>query len=162
MDRLNRSRMSGRMTLTAVLACCLQGCRSTHSEVPPGKPYQTTGAPSPSVGFSNEPHPSLATGMANLYGNRAPGSLTQDGRGDSSNAGGLMLGTPTPGPANLGAPTDNKYAAPGTAGTSGANSSGNSSLGNALLRTIPPASQMVARDADGIPGSAGSVGGSYP
>ena len=164
MDRLNRSLLAGRMALAAaVVVCCSQGCRSTHSEVPPGKPYQTTGGAPPTVGFSNEPHPNLATGMASLYGNRAPGSQVQDGRGDSSNPGGLMLGTPTQGSATLGAPTDNLYGAPGTASTGGSASSGSSSLGNALLKTIPPASQMVAKDADtSIPGSAGSAGGSYP
>jgi hypothetical protein len=163
MDRLNRSILGWRITLAAaVVFGCSQGCRSTHSEVPPGKPYQTTGGAPPAVGFSNEPHPNLATGMASLYGNRAPSSQVQDGRGDSSNPGGLLLGTPTQGPATLGAPTDNLYGAPGTASTGGSASSGSSSLANALLKTIPPASQMVAKDQEQIPGSAGSAGGSYP
>ena len=164
MDRLNRSLLAGGMALASAVAfCCSQGCRSTHSEVPAGKPYQTTGGAPPSVGFSNEPHPNLATGIASLYGNKAPGSQAQDGRGDSSNPGSLMLGTPTQGPATLGAPTDNLYGPPGTAGMGGSVSSGSSSLGNALLKTIPPASQMVAKDADAsLPGSAGSTGGSYP
>ncbi len=163
MDRLNRSLLAGRMAMAAAVAfCCSQGCRSTHSEVPAGKPYQTTGGGPPSVGFSNEPHPNVATGMASLYGNKAPGSLVQDGRGDSSNPGGLMLGTPTQGPVTLGAPTDNRYGAPGTASTGDSSSSGSSPLANALLKSIPPASQMVAKDPEATPGSAGSAGGSYP
>ncbi len=163
MERLNRSLLAGRMAVAAAVAfCCSQGCRSTHSEVPPGKPYQTTGGTPPTVGFSNDPHPSLATGPASLYSNRGPGSLVQDGRGDSSNTGGLMLGTPTQGPATLGAPTDNRFGPPGTSGTSDSSSSGSSSLGNALLKSIPPASQVLANDPGGAPGSAGSAGGSYP
>ncbi len=164
MDRPSGGLHARGLSLAAVLFfCCAQGCRSTHSEVPPGKPYQTTGGPPSSVGFSNEPHPSLATGMASLYGNKAPGSMTQDGRGDSSNPGGLMLGTPTQGPAALGTPTDNQYGPPGSSNSAGAGSSGGTTLGNALLRTIPSGSQMVAKDPDPVPpGSAGSAGGSYP
>jgi len=95
MDRLNRSLLAGRMAMAAAVAfCCSQGCRNTHSEVPAGKPYQTTGGAPPTVGFSNEPHPSVATGPASLYSNIGPGSQVQDGRGDSSNPGGLMLEHP--------------------------------------------------------------------
>ncbi len=163
MDRLNRILLPRRVFLAAaVVFCSSQGCRSTHSEVPPGKPYQTTGGEPSSLGFSNDPHPSLATGMANLY-NKAPGSSTQDGRGDSSNAGGLMLGTPTSSTPVLGAPTDNQYGAPGSANTGSAASSSSTSLGNALLKTIPSASQMVAKDPNATsPGSPGSAGGAYP
>ena len=163
MDRLNRSLLAGSMAMAAAVAfCCSQGCRSAHSEVPPGKPYQTTGGAPPTVGFSNEPHPSLATGPASLYSNRGPGSQVQDGRGNSSNPGDLMLGTPTQGPATLGAPTDNRYGPPGTAGTSDSSSSGSSSIANALLKSMPPASQVLSKDPAGIPGSPGSAGGSYP
>jgi len=163
MDRLNRSLLAGRIAMAAAVALgCSQGCRSTHSEVPAGKPYQTTGAAPPSVGFSNEPHPNVATGLASLYGNKAPGSQVQDGRGNSSAPGDLVLGTPTQGPATLGAPTDNRYGPPGTAGTGDSSSSGSSSIGNALLKTMPPVSQVLAKDPGAIPGSAGSAGGSYP
>jgi len=163
MDRLNRSPLVGRMAMAAAVAfCCSQGCRNTHSEVPAGKPYQTTGGAPPTVGFSNEPHPSVATGPASLYSNIGPGSQVQDGRGDSSNPGGLMLGTPTQGPATLGTPTNNRYGPPGTAGTSDSSSSGSSSIGNALLKSMPPVSQVLAKDPEAIPGSAGSAGGSSP
>ena len=169
MDRLNRSLLTGRIAMAAAVAFgCSQGCRSTHSEVPAGKPYQTTGGAPPSVGFSNEPHPNVAAGMASLYGNKAPGSQVQDGRGNSSAPGDLVLGTPTQGPATLGAPTDNRYGPPGTAGTADSSSSGSSassgssSIGNALLKSMPPVSQVLAKDPEAIPGSAGSAGGSYP
>ncbi len=164
MDRLNRSLLAGSMAWAAAVAvCCSQGCRSTHSEVPPGKPYQTTGGSPPTVGFSNDPHPSLARGPASLYGNIGPGSQVQDGRGDSSNAGGLMLGTPTQGPAMLGTPTNNLYGAPGTANTGDPSSSGSTSLGNAMLKAMPSAPQLLSKDPpQGIPGSPGSAGGAYP
>ena len=164
MDRLNRSLLAAGMTVAAaIVLSCSQGCRSTHSEVPPGKPYQTTGGEPSAVGFSNEPHPNLSTGMASIWGNRAPGSQVQDGRGNSTGPGDLIIGTPTQGPAFLGAPTDNLYAPPGSAGTGGSASSGSTSLGNALLKTIPSASQMVAKDANAsFPGSSGSAGGSNP
>jgi hypothetical protein len=163
MDRLNRSLLAGRMAVAIVVFFgCSQGCRSTHSEVPPGKPYQTTGGAPPTVGFSNDPHPSLATGPAYLYSNRGPGSQVQDGRGDSSNAGGLMLGTPTQGPAALGMPTDNRYGPPGTASTGDPSSAGSSTLGNALLNSIPPASQVIKNEPAAAPGSAGAAGGAYP
>ena len=85
---------------------------------PPGKPYQTTSGAPPTVGFSNEPHPSTATGMAGLYGNKGPGALVSDGDRTSTTPGDNgTYGTPAPGTANLGAPTDNKLRRPGTAGT---------------------------------------------
>jgi len=162
MDRLNRSLLAGTMAMAAAVAfCCSQGCRSA-SEVPAGKPYQTTGGAPPTVGFSNEPHPSVATGTASLYGNRAPGSQVQDGRGNSSNPGDLMFGTPTQGPATLGTPTDNRYGPPGTAGTGDSSSSGSSSIANSLLKSMPPVSQVLAKDPEATPGSAGSAGGSSP
>ncbi len=165
MDRLNRSLLAGSMAMAAAVAFgCFQGCRSTHSEVPPGKPYQTTGGSPPTVGFSNDPHPSLARGPASLY-NIGPGSQVQDGRGDSSNAGGLMLGTPTQGPATLGTPTNNLYGPPGTANTGDSSSSGSSSIANAMLKAMPSPSQVLSKDpppAPGIPGSPGSAGGAYP
>ncbi len=162
MDRLNRSLLAGSMAMAAAVAfCCSQGCRSTHSEVPPGKPYQTTGGSPPTVGFSNDPHPSLARGPASLY-NMGPGSQVQDGRGDSSNPGGLMLGTPTQGTVNLGAPTNNLYGPPGTANTGDPSSSGSSSIADAMLKAMPPPSQVLAKDPQAIPGSSGSAGGAYP
>jgi len=73
-----------------------------------------------------------------------------------------MLGTPTQGPAILGAPTDNRYGPPGTTGTGDSSSSGSSAIGNAMLKSMPPVSQVLAKDPEAIPGSAGSAGGSSP
>ena len=64
MERPVRIRLAAQLALLAGgLLVCTQGCRSTKSEVPAGKPYQTSGTP-PTVGFSTEPHPNTATGMA--------------------------------------------------------------------------------------------------
>ncbi len=74
-----------------------------------------------------------------------------------------MLGTPTANSPVLGTPTDNQYGAPGTANTGSASSPGSTTLGNALLNTIPSASQMVAKDPNPTtPGSSGSAGAAYP
>lgn len=162
MERPDRIRLAGQLALLAGgFLFCTQGCRSTKSEVPAGKPYQTSGTP-PTVGFSTEPHPNTSTGMAGLYGNKAPGALVSDGRGSSPSSGGTVFGTPPPASANLGVPTNNAYGPPGTAG------SGSSSLGpqaapaDSLLKTMAPVSQVLSKDPATLPGSAGSPGGGYP
>jgi hypothetical protein len=97
MDRLNRTLAAcGLMLLLAA-----GGCRSTHSEVPPGRPYSGDGRQvPPSIGFSSDPHP--MTG---------PSALT------AGTPGTPQLGTPGPASsANYGAPTVNTYGPPGTAG----------------------------------------------
>ena len=134
----------------AVVALGSAGCRSTRSEVPPGKPYQTTSGAPPSVGFSNEPHPSTATGMAALYGNKGPGALLGGDRTTTTPGDNVTYGTPAPGMANLAAPTDNKFGAPGTAGTNDP-SSGTAALGNSLLNSIPNGQKIVEKDMKAIP-----------
>jgi hypothetical protein len=143
----------------AVITLGSAGCRSTRSEVPPGKPYQTTSGAPPSVGFSNEPHPSTATGMAALYGNKGPGALLGGDRTTTTPGDNVTYGIPAPGTANLGAPTDNKFGAPGTAGTNDP-SSGTAALGNSLLNSIPNGQKIVEKDLKAIP--VGGPGGGYP
>jgi hypothetical protein len=93
MDRLNRT-MAG-CSLMLLLAAA-GGCRSTRSEVPPGRPYTSDGRQVPPVGFSAEPHP--MTGPGNAGGPGAP-----------------QFGTPSPASsATMGAPTSNQYGPPGT------------------------------------------------
>jgi hypothetical protein len=165
MDRQIRMGLGGAAALLAGgVLLCTEGCRSTRSEVPAGKPYQTTGAAPPTVGFSQEPRPSTASGMAGLYGNRGPGALVQDGRMPAAGQGATLYGTPTPG-TSLGLPTANQYGPPGTAGTGGASPGGTGAITTSLLNAQPPVSQVLAKDpgaSTNVPGSPGSAGGSYP
>jgi hypothetical protein len=94
MDRLNRT-MAG-CGLMLMLAAA-GGCRSTRSEVPPGRPYTSDGRQVPPVGFSTEPHPTTGPGITN------------------GQPGGPQYGTPSSATsANFGAPTNNLYGGPGT------------------------------------------------
>ncbi len=161
MDRLIHRIMAGTTGLVTVVGlCCAEGCRSPHSEVPPGKPYQTTGG-APPVGFNMDPHPSVASGMASLYGNNGPGGMLPDGQSGPANPTDMVLGTPTQGPATLGLPTDHQYGPPGTAVGGASSEGGSSSLANALLKALPSASQEVAKD-PGVQGTKNSMGGAYP
>ena len=56
MDRLRRVLTGG--TLVAILGPVIaaSGCRSTRSEVPPGKQYSTAGG-TPDLNFNSAPHP---------------------------------------------------------------------------------------------------------
>ena len=94
MDRLNRT-MTGCGLL--LLLATTGGCRSTRSEVPPGRPYTSDGRQVPPINFSNDPHPTTGPGLVN-----APGA-PQFGTPSSANS------------ANMGAPTGNQYGPPGTA-----------------------------------------------
>jgi hypothetical protein len=155
MDRRNVTHAFAKLTITsAVLVAGSSGCRSTRSEVPPGKPYQTIGNP-PTVGFSSDPHQNAAQGMAGLYGNRGPGGLVPDGKGSTGQTGDIVLGTPTQGSSGLGLPSDHRYSAPGTSG-----SGGDTSLGDSLLKTIPSANQIVEKDLKASPPS--DVPAGYP
>jgi hypothetical protein len=145
----------------ALVSLIPAGCKSTKSEVPPGRPYQTTGAP-PSVGFSSDAHPSTAGGMAGLYGNKGPGSFAQDVQNSAAPSRDITYGMPAPGATNLGAPTDNRYGAPGTAGTTNSSPSGSASLADSMLKSVPPASKMLQKDPEASPASGASSAGAFP
>ena len=160
MERPNCGLNVARVTLLAAgFLLCTQGCRSTKSEVPPGKPYQTSGTP-PTVGFSTEPHPSTASGLAGLYGNKGPGDHVSDGRNPAPGSD-LVYGTPPPASANLGVPTNNLYGRPGTSGSDASTGTAPSAPADSLLRTMAPVSQVLSKDPP-TPGATGSAGGSYP
>ena len=118
----------------------------------------------PTVGFSQEPHPSTANGMGNLYGNRGPGSMAQDGMASSGGQGGDGL--------RHAHPRNEPRLAHGesirTAGHLGNGRIGtrrDRAVTNSLLGAQPPASQVLAKDPGNtstIPGSNGGPGGSYP
>src|SRR5512135_389761 len=118
MDRLNRTLAGSGLAL--LVAATGSGCRSTQSQVPPGRPYTNDGRQGAPVGFSTEPHPMSGAASTPVapYGGGAPGATGQ-------------LGTPAPGAAaGLGAPTGHLYGPPGSsplgaaAGPSPAPSSG--------------------------------------
>ena len=103
MDRLmHTTAVRNLPLLLALFSLIPAGCKSTKSEVPPGRPYQTTGVP-PSVGFSSDAHPSTAGGMAGLYGNKGPGSFAQDMQNSTVPSRDITYGMPAPGATNLGA-----------------------------------------------------------
>jgi hypothetical protein len=119
MDRLSRVMAVGSLALVLGTGLTASGCRSMRSEVPPGKPYSTTGGQPPTVGFSSAPHPNTGAG-AGLYGNASnPGATSPDGNQSFSASNGMSpkLGTPAPNPGNYGAPTPNSYGPIGSAGT---------------------------------------------
>jgi hypothetical protein len=162
MDRRNSATAVQKLSLSlAFLLLIPAGCKSTKSEVPPGRPYQTTGAP-PSVGFSSDAHPSTAGGMAGLYGNKGPGSFAQDAQNSAAPSRDITYGMPAPGATNLGAPTDNLYGHPGTAGTSASAPSDSASLADSLLKSVPPASKMLQKDPEAAPASGASSPGAFP
>lgn len=149
-----------RLSASSLLLCsslmlCSWGCRTPQSEVPPGKPYQTVGAPPPAIGFSSDPHQDASQGIANLYANRGPGDSVPDGRGSKGRSDDMVYGIPTPGSNNMGAPSDHLYSAPGTSGSTDSNS-----LANSLLKSMPPVSQELKKDPEATPAS--TLTGGYP
>jgi hypothetical protein len=99
MDRQTR-RLAG-CGLMFVLA--IAGCKSTRSEVPPGRRYSGDGRQVPPVGFSSDPHPAAANGMGAVPG--GPGMMPG------------QYGTPAPATPNYGAPTGHSFGPPGSAPT---------------------------------------------
>lgn len=152
MDRRQHTlRITKLAVIGGMLAISSVGCRSTRNEVPPGRPYQTVGNP-PTVGFSSEPHQNAGQGMAGLYGNRGGGAAISDGAG-SPRPGDVVLGTPTQNTTNLGVPSDHQYGAPGTAG-----SAGTPTLGDSVARTIPSGADIVKQDLKASPASTSPYG----
>ena len=138
-----------RLIAAAMLATVslASGCRSTRSEVPPGKPYARTGEPAPSVGFSTQPHPANAGGM-NPIANIGPGGMTDDrlaggGGGQSAEP---LYGTPTPGSRGVDLPTPNRYGPPGTSGFDPAGGAGSAEIARALMDTGQSVSKKLADD----------------
>jgi hypothetical protein len=131
MDRLGRALTCGTLVLVVGTVATVSGCRSTRNEIPPGKPYATTGGTPPSLGFNSAPHPNSSIG-AGLYGNSAtPGQPGMPGGGsapglpgpDAASMGAAsappQFGTPTPSAGNYGQPTANKYGPSMTPGSPG-------------------------------------------
>ena len=69
MDRLMRRLAAAGLALTQVVAAA--GCRSTKSEIPPGR-----ARPAPSVGFSSNARPTPANAAGNPFGGGADASTS--------------------------------------------------------------------------------------
>jgi hypothetical protein len=121
--RLNRILALGSLALGLGVTMIAPGCRSTRSEVPPGKPYSTTGTTPGSVGFNSDPRTASAANGGGTYGNSPiAGAAGQDpnalgGGSPTSPMGGMsgsssapvQYGTPAPTQGLYGAPTSNRY-----------------------------------------------------
>jgi hypothetical protein len=112
MDR--HSRLFTSVCTVAMMGMVLTsaGCRSMKNEVPPGKPYSTTGGGAPpQVGFNSDPHPGTSIGPG-VYGNGMTPSAAST---DNGPVGAPQYGTPTPNASTYGAPSNNKFGSlPGT------------------------------------------------
>ena len=62
MDRHGRLLAGGCLAVIMGMFVAVAGCRSMRNDVPPGKPYSTTGGSPPPVGFNSDPHPNTAIG----------------------------------------------------------------------------------------------------
>ncbi len=137
--------------LLALALASSAGCRSTKSEVPPGRPYARTGDQPPAVGFSSEPHPAVANGSPNTF-NVGPGGSTDD------QLGGLkpkppVYGTPTAGE-KVSRPTTNSYGPPGTTGLDPTAGPSPGTIADELLDTGESTAKSLTRDLQAIPASA--------
>ena len=104
MDRHNRVLVGGSLAVLLGFLITGSGCRSMRNDVPPGKPYSTTGGSPPPLGFNSDPHPNTSVGGGMYGGGMTPGSSSPNG-GPTGPGGMPQLGTPTPGTGPYGAPT---------------------------------------------------------
>jgi hypothetical protein len=113
MDRHSRLLAGGCLAAIMGMLVTVAGCRSMRNDVPPGRPYSTTGGSPPPVGFNSDPHPNTSVG-AGMYGNGiTPGSASPDA-GPAGAGSQAQFGTPGPGASPYGAPTPGRYGAPAT------------------------------------------------
>jgi hypothetical protein len=141
MDRLNRT-MAGCGLMLALAAA--GGCKSTRSEVPPGRPYTNDGRQVPPIGFSSDPH--AMTGPGTVSGMGAPG--------------GPQFGTPSSATSsNMGAPTNNLYGAPGTSGAAPMPSGGGFSAGAGATESSSMPSPGLGAPSTGSAPAAGALPG---
>jgi len=115
MDRLSRALAGGCLAVVLGMIFSASGCRNTRNDVPPGKPYSTTGGTPPTVGFSNDPRPNTALGGGIYPSGLTPSSPSPSGNPALAGAGGApQYGIPANNPSPYGAPTANRYGAPST------------------------------------------------
>jgi len=151
MDRLvipfSHRLVGGALVLSVVASV---GCRSTKSEVPPGRSYARTAAQPPTVGFSSEPHPAVASGAPGSY-NLGPGGSIDDPLAAQQQRK-QIFGTPTTGE-KLARPTENDYGPPGTSGLDPTAGPSPGVLANELLDTGESTAKSLTRDLKVSPAS---------
>lgn len=121
MDRHSRTAVSFGLSLSLTLALGATGCRSTRSEVPPSKPFSSTGQPSAPLSFGSAPH--QANGLSAL------GAGGGDGLPGQAANGAGQLGTPAPGSSTFGVPAGAAFGQPGTSGLANPSAAASSSTG---------------------------------
>jgi hypothetical protein len=115
MDRLSRALAGGCLALVAGMVVSSSGCRSMRNEVPPGKPYSTTGGTPPTVGFSSDARPNSGVGGGLYQNGLTPTSPSSGGSPATAGpAGAPQYGVPGNSTSLYGAPAQNRYGAPGT------------------------------------------------
>ncbi len=115
MDRNNRFTTGGTIAVFLGVVLSGAGCHSMRNEVPPGRPYSTTGGTPPPLGFNSDPHPNTSIGAGGYGSSTGPGLNSADGAGAVGAGSPTQFGTPSPTASPYGAPTANRYAAPGSA-----------------------------------------------
>jgi hypothetical protein len=116
MDRLNRALAGGCLAVALGMAVSASGCRSARNDVPPGKPYSTTGGTPPTIGFNSDPPRNTAVGSGMYANGMTPGSPSPNGPSGLAGSGSGALGTPNPSAGNFAAPSGDRYGPPGTSG----------------------------------------------
>jgi len=119
MDRLSRILAGGCFVAVLGTVVSASGCRSMRNDVPPGKPYSTTGG-TPPVGFSSDPRANTGVGGGVYPNGLTPSSPLPSGNPAMAGTGAApQFGTPGLNSSPYGAPTPGAYSGPGT--NSGAN-----------------------------------------
>jgi hypothetical protein len=116
MDRLSRALAGGSLAVVLGTLISAAGCRSMRNDVPPGKPYSTTGGAPPTVGFSSDARANTGVGGGLYPGGSTPGSPAASGNPAMAGSGGApaQYGIPGTSPGLYGTPSSNRYGAPGT------------------------------------------------
>jgi hypothetical protein len=107
MDRHSRVFAGGCLVAMMGMVMTAGGCRSMKNDVPPGKPYATTGGGAPPQ-FNSDPHPNTTIGPG-LYGNGLTPNAASADTGPVGPANGTQFGTPAPNSRPYGMPPGNQY-----------------------------------------------------
>jgi hypothetical protein len=108
MDRHSRVLAGGCLVTLMGIVLTASGCRSMRNDVPPGKPYSTTGGGPPPVGFNSDPHPNTSIAPGLYGGTGGPGTSPAE-PGPAGPGSTTQFGIPTPGASPYGTPSSNKY-----------------------------------------------------